>query len=91
VQEIFGEIKNKCDPGTYTHLRNFITVKLNGYRLEKSETGIVKYEMTDSQRWFKYKQGKIPKDIAKVLGRSEHSIYLKLNRLRKEGKIYGGA
>lgn len=53
MQEIFGEIKNKCDPGTYTHLRNFITVKLNGYRLEKSETGIVKYEMTDSQRWFK--------------------------------------
>ncbi len=40
---------------------------------------------------FYYKQGKIPKDIAKVLGRSEHSIYLKLNRLRKEGEIYGGA
>ncbi len=53
MQEIFGEIKNKCDPGTYTHLRNFITVKLNGYRLEKSETGIVKYEMTDSEEWFK--------------------------------------
>ena len=53
MQEIFGEIKNKCDPGTYNHLINFITVKLNGYKLEKAETSLIKYEMTDSQRWFK--------------------------------------
>jgi site-specific recombinase XerD len=53
INEILQEIKSKCDPNTYNHLNSFITVKLNGYRLIKMETGMVKYEMTESEKWFK--------------------------------------
>lgn len=53
VDEILSEIKSRCDIETYTHLNNFITVKLNGYKLERKETGIVKYELSESERWFK--------------------------------------
>lgn len=53
VNEILQEIKSRCDIDTYTHLSNFITVKLNGYRLEKNESGIVKYEMSKNEQLFK--------------------------------------
>lgn len=53
VNEILKEIKNKCDIETYTHLSSFINVKLHGYKITKEETGIVKYELSKSQRWFK--------------------------------------
>lgn len=53
IDEILNEIKSKCDLGTYNYLQSFITVKLNGYKIEKQQTGIVKYEMTESERWYK--------------------------------------
>lgn len=53
IDEILQEIKNKCDTETYNHLNSFITIKLNGYKLVKEETGIVKYEMSKNQQWFK--------------------------------------
>lgn len=53
VEEILEEIQKHCDSNTYNHLNNFITVKLNGYRLEKEETGIVEYEMNRNEQLFK--------------------------------------
>lgn len=53
IDEILNEIKSKCDLSIYSYLKSFITVKLNGYKLEKQETGLVKYEMTESEKWFK--------------------------------------
>ena len=53
IAEILQEIKNKCDIDTYTYLNSFITVKLNGYRLEREETRMVKYEKSINEQWFK--------------------------------------
>lgn len=53
IDEILNEIKSRCDMNTYTYLSSFITVKLNGYRLEKEETGVVKYEMSKNEQLFK--------------------------------------
>lgn len=53
VEEILQEIKTNCNTNVYNHLSSFITVKLNGYKLTKEETGIVKYEMSKSQEWFR--------------------------------------
>lgn len=53
VNEILQEIKIKCNDDIYKHLNNFITVKLNGYKITKEETGLIKYELTESEKWFK--------------------------------------
>lgn len=53
VDEILQEIKLNCNTDIYNHLSNFITVKLNGYKVIREETGIVKYEMSESERLFK--------------------------------------
>lgn len=53
INDILQEIKNKCDIDTYTYLESFITVKLKGYKLEKKETVIVKYEQSKNEKWFK--------------------------------------
>lgn len=53
INEILQEIKNKCDIDTYAYLESFITVKLNGYKIEKKETGIIKYEQSKNEKWFK--------------------------------------
>lgn len=53
IDEILGEIKNRCDTETYNYLNSYITIKLNGYRLVKEETGIVKYEMSKDEKLFK--------------------------------------
>lgn len=52
LEEILQEIQSICDIDTYNHLNNFITVKLNGYKLIKEETKLIKYE-TESEKWFK--------------------------------------
>lgn len=53
VDEILQEIKSNCNNDIYNHLSNFITVKFHGYKITKEETGIVKYEMNESEKWFK--------------------------------------
>lgn len=53
IDEILQEIKNRCDLDTYNYLNSFITIKLNGYRLEKEETGVVKYEINRNEQLFK--------------------------------------
>lgn len=53
IDEILQEINSTCNEEIYQHLKSFITVKLNSYRLVKEETGIVKYEMTESEKWYK--------------------------------------
>lgn len=53
IDEILNEMQNVCDNNTFEHLKNFIIVKLNGYKIERQETGIVKYEMSESEKWFK--------------------------------------
>lgn len=53
VSEILEEIKNRCDEETYQYLNSFITIKLNGYKLEKKETALTEYTMTKSQEWYK--------------------------------------
>lgn len=53
IDEILEEIKLNCETSIYNHLSGFIAVKLHGYRLTKEETGLVKYEMTESEKWYK--------------------------------------
>lgn len=53
IDEILQEIKEKCDNDMFQYLKNIIIVKLNGYKLIKEETGLIKYKMSNSEKWFK--------------------------------------
>lgn len=53
IDEILQEIKVNCNTNIYNHLNNFITIKLHGYKITKEETGLVTYELTESEKWFK--------------------------------------
>lgn len=53
VNEILQEVKDRCDIGTYNYLNSFITIKLNGYKILKEETGISVYEPDKNEQVFK--------------------------------------
>lgn len=53
IDEIFDEIKNRCDSETYSYLKNFITIKLSGYKIKKNETALIEYEISESEKWYK--------------------------------------
>lgn len=78
IEEILSELKNKCDSETFIYLQNFIIIKLNGYKVEKKETGIVKYEMSKSEKWFK--MFLISK---KLQGLSERSLKCYKNEIKR--------
>lgn len=81
IDEILNEIKSCTDTNTFNHLNAFITVKLNGYKIIKEETALVKYEMTESQLW--YKKFFITK---KLQGLSERTLKYYKNELDRHIK-----
>jgi len=53
IEEMLQEIKINCNDDIYIYLNNLITVKLYGYKLTKEENGLVVYEITESEKWYK--------------------------------------
>ena len=53
LNEIFFEIKNKCDSDTYNYLKSFITTKLYNYKLVEEVQDIVPYEPSKNEQLFK--------------------------------------
>ncbi|EGT3614884.1 hypothetical protein FHH43_01345 [Clostridium perfringens] len=53
INEILNEINNKCSEEVYLYLNNFITMKLNEYKINKNANSLIKYEVKESEKWFK--------------------------------------
>lgn len=53
IEEVLEATKGHLSDEELIFLKNVLIVKLNGYKITKEETKIVKYKTTESEVWFK--------------------------------------
>ena len=53
LDEIFIEIKDRCDYNTYQYLKSFITFKFKDYKIVKEEVSIDLYKLNENEQLFK--------------------------------------